>query len=244
MNRKFRIALLCILIVIPSFILAEQRVIVHAGYNLSQHYGTKDQAAGYQVDTKLRHGFSAGLGLDLPINDRFSMAYEFNYVTRGSKENITISKIDGELLPQPYQMNVKYYMDYAEFPVLFKYNITKNNRFTLRAVSGVAMALKVSGDYTLDGKIYFPEQGGYTTIDISDQSNLDEVNMFDFSLIYGGELETTIKGLPVIAAYRFTIGWDYLALPTYEAGGYEPVNLRNQSYSFTLGVPFNLRLFN
>lgn len=215
---------------------------VFTGYNLSQHYGTKDQTGDYQVQTGFRHGFTSGVDLHLPVTDRFALMYEFSYVTRGSTEKITIARLDGETLVKPARMDVKYYMDYLEFPFLMHYKVINKKDFYTAAVGGLAMALKVKGDYTLDGKIYFPEGDSYTTFILSDKSKLKDINVFDFSLIYGGEVGFRVKSTPLVLAYRFTIGWDYLALPTYPAGDFPPVNLRNQSYSLTLKVPLQIKI--
>lgn len=215
---------------------------VTAGYNLTQHYGTKDQTGDYIVRTGFRHGFTTGLNLHLPINDKFALMYEFLYVTRGSKENITIVELDDEPLVKPAVMDVKYFMDYVEFPFLLQYKFMEKKNFSLSMVSGVAMALKVKGDYELDGVIYFPDGDGYSTFILKDKSHLEEVNMFDFSLIYGGELGFQFWSTPMALAYRFTIGWDYLDLPTYSAGDSAPVSLRNQSYSLSLRIPFQIKI--
>jgi hypothetical protein len=210
------------------------------GYILSQHYGTKDQADSYSVKTGIRNGIVAGLDFRLPISDRLSLQYEFCYANRGSTQEIKVLKLDNEVLPKPAEMNVKYYLDYIDFPVLCNYKVFSSDKLSLSVVSGISMALKVNGKYELDGFVYLPDSGGYSEIPIHDKSKLKDVNMFDFGMIYGGELAFFIRKLPLIASYRFTIGWDYIALPTYESGNFAPVDLRNQSYSLALSIPFNL----
>jgi hypothetical protein len=59
--------------------------------------------------------------------------------------------------------------------------------------------------------------------------------MFDFSFIYGGAVDLPVK-FPLSVEYRFTLGWDYLALPTYQF--FEPVQLRNQAWSLMLSTRF------
>jgi len=239
--------ILLLLLILPSFFLAAQsrtelNLALSAGYNLTQHYGTKDQTGDYKVQTGFRHGFNTGLNLSLPVTGKLDLMYEFLYVTRGSTEKITIVELDGEPLVKPAVMDVKYFMDYVEFPVLIRYEILQKESFSLSVVSGVAMALKVKGDYELDGVIYFPDGNDYTTFELKDKSQLKEVNMFDFSLIYGGELGFKMWSTPMALAYRFTIGWDYLDLPTYPDGGFAPVSLRNQSYSLSLKIPFQIKI--
>ncbi len=217
--------------------LKEMKVGLSAGYNLAQHYGNKDQAEGYIVENGFHHGFTSGLYLELPIVEDFAFRYEFNYVTRGSNENITINELDGEELYKPAVMNVYYHLGYVEFPMLFRYTTLKSDKLNLAINAGAAMALKTNGRYELDGVVYFPQGDSFTTFPIKDSSDLSEVNQFDFSLIYGGELDFQIWDRPFTLGYRFTIGWDYLNLPTYALAEQSTVSLRNQSYALYLSTP-------
>lgn len=217
--------------------LAEIKLGVSGGYNLAQHYGNKDQAEGYKIDTGFHHGFTSGLYLELPIVEDFAFRYEFNYVTRGSEEDITISELDGEELYKPAVMNVYYHLGYMEFPMLFKYTTLKSDKLSLAINAGAAMALKTNGRYELDGVVYFPVADSFTTFPIREMSHLKEVNQFDFSLIYGGELDFQMLQRPFTLGYRFTIGWDYLNLPTYALAEQSTVSLRNQSYALYLSTP-------
>lgn len=210
------------------------------GYSLAQHYGTVAQTAGYEVKTAMHLGITSGVTLQLPITKAFMLMYELNYVTKGSSEKITIKELEDEALVKPAIMNVEYGLDYLTFPVLFKLRVVDAPKLRLSTVGGAEMALKVHGKYTLDGIIYFPETDGYSTIYINDKSKLDEVNMFDFALIYGGEMDFWIKKLPLTLVYRFTLGWDYIDLPTFPEGGFAPVSLRNQSYVLAVKLPFSL----
>lgn len=243
MTANWKLGLLFTLIIGLSYFsldavtISELNVKAGCGYNLAQHYGVKEQAAGYKVETGFHHGMTAGLMLELPITPAFAIRYEFNYVTKGSSEKITIKELDGEALIKPAVMNVKYGMDYIEFPMLFKLKTLKGDDFSISVIGGAAMALKINGDYHLDGKLYFPVADSFEVINIKDDSGLKEINQFDYSLIYVGELDFEIAKQPLTLGYRFTIGWDYLNLPTYQAGGFDPVQLRNQSYALYLSVP-------
>ena len=216
--------------------LSEMKIRTNCGYNLAQHYGVKDESVGYKVETGFHHGMTAGIMLELPITPNFAFRYEFNYVTKGSSEKITIKELEGEALIKPAVMKVDYGIDYIEFPMLFKLKTLKGHNFAVSVITGAAMALKINGDYNLDGVFYFPVADSFETIQVKDKSKLKDINQFDYSLIYGGELDFSVMKQPLTLGYRFTIGWDYLNLPTYHAGG-EPVQLRNQSYALYLSVP-------
>jgi hypothetical protein len=202
-------------------------------------YGTKGQDQGISVKTKLHPGVMAGAYLDLVVIPNFSLSYELLYSMKGSKETITINsmEIDGVLenLPKPAVMNVQYNLDYIELPVLLKVKLIDAKAFSLTAISGTAVSIKVKGSHKLDGKIYLPEGDDFSTINIHEESNLGDVNMFDYSFVYGGTVDLKTK-LPLHLEYRFTLGWDYLSLPTYQFS--DPVQLRNQTYSLGLSLGF------
>ncbi|MDD4309890.1 MAG: outer membrane beta-barrel protein [Candidatus Cloacimonetes bacterium] len=236
---KFIGFILLFLAILPIFAQTKVSYGAKIGFNLAQHYGTKDQQQDYTVKTSFRSGISTGAYLDLHILPNFSLGYELLYSMKGSHETIIIKRmeIDGimEDLPKPAEMKVKYYLDYLEVPILLKVNVLDNNRIALSAVTGTAMSLKVKGYHELSGIVYFPDGEEFSIISINEDSKLQNVNMFDYSFIYGGVLEYKSR-IPILFEYRFTLGWDYLSLPTYQF--FEPVQLRNQTYSLLIGTRF------
>lgn len=210
------------------------------GFNLAMHYGTKADAGDLEVQTLMRPGFCAGGYADFRILPHFSLGYELLYTTKGSREKITIYQLENEFgemetLAKPAKMEVKYYLDYIEVPVLLKIKAINLPRWSMGAVTGTAMGLKIKGDHELRGTFWLPNGDDFDAIPVSEDSDLSEVNMFDFSFVYGGNIE--LKGkLPLYLEYRFTLGWDYLALPTFQL--FEPVQLRNQTYSLIFGTRF------
>lgn len=209
------------------------------GCNLSQHYGTKGDGLDYGVKTGLRNGVAAGAFLDMEIIPNLALGYELLFSMKGSHEQITIRRmeLDGEMqdLVKPAVMKVDYLLDYLEVPVLLKLKVWEGKHLTARAITGTAMAIKINGKHKLRGKVYLPDGDDITELDIKDDSDLSDVNMFDFSFVYGGALDFNSR-IPLSLQYRFTLGWDYLALPTYEL--FEPVELRNQTWSLLLATKF------
>lgn len=209
------------------------------GFNLAQHYGTKTDDLDYGVKTGLRSGIAAGAYLDLEVLPNLALGYELLYSMKGSHETITIKRmeLDGEMqnLTKPAVMKVDYLLDYLEVPVLLKIKVWGGNHFSATAITGTAMAIKLEGKHKLRGKVYLPDGDDTTELDITDDGDLSEVNMFDFSFVYGGSVDFNTK-IPLSLQYRFTLGWDYLALPTYEL--FEPVELRNQTWSIFLNTRF------
>ncbi len=210
------------------------------GMNLSQHYGNKSDAEDYNVKSGVRAGISGGAFLDFAANDNLSLGFEALYSMKGSRQKIRIStmELDGvyEELAKPATMDVRYYIDYLEIPVLFKIKTLSVGKLDLWAVTGTAMSLKLKGHHDLDGTVWFPnDDGSFTTFDIRESSNLKDINIFDFSFVYGGFIDLG-RSFPLSIEYRFTLGWDYLHLPTYNL--FEPVALRNQAYSVYISKTF------
>ena len=205
------------------------------GFNLAQHYGTKDQGGDYEIETSMRPGMIAGAWLDMEILPYFKLGYELLYSQKGSREVIRILEMDGEPLPKPAEMNIRYDLDYIEIPILLKLTTLQHKKLSLDSIVGTAMSLKIKGHHDLHGTVYFPENGSYSEFTVNESSNLAEVNMFDYSFVYGTALRYQGK-LDLSFELRFTLGWDYLNLPTFSLA--EPVALRNQTYSATLGLNF------
>jgi len=210
------------------------------GINLSQHYGTKADEGDYEVKTGLRPGVIAGVYLDFAANDVLTLGFEALYSMKGSFEEIRISKmeLDGQMeeLQKPATMDVKYFVDYLEIPVLLKLKALKFKNIDLYAVTGTAMGIKVKGYHELQGTVWFPDgDGDFSQIPIYEESKLKQINLFDFSFVYGGILDLKERW-PLSLEYRFTLGWDYLYLPTYDL--FDPVALRNQTWSLILSTSF------
>jgi hypothetical protein len=210
------------------------------GFNLALQYGTKADEEIYDLSLGLRPGLSAGAFLDLNINPYLSLVYELNYIQKGSRQDIRVLKMENEFgewedLPRPAQMHIEYDLDYLEFPILLKVKTIDLPRWSLSTVTGTAMALKIGGRRRLDGTVWLPNGDDFDEIAIREEGDLESVNMFDYSLVYGTRVD--LKGrLPLFAEYRFTLGWDYLILPTYQLA--DPAQLRNQSHTLILGVNF------
>ncbi|HOH98717.1 MAG TPA: porin family protein [Candidatus Cloacimonadota bacterium] len=218
---------------------------VKAGMNLSQHYGAKGDDLDFEVKSGLRPGFITGAYLDFAANDNLSLVIEALYSTKGSRQKITIIRMEDDPdgdgiyemvdLEKPAIMDVKYFMDYFEVPVLLKLRTLKASNWALHLITGTAMSIKVKGRHELEGKVFLPDGDDFSEIPITESSDLSSVNMFDFSFIYGGAVDLPVK-FPLSVEYRFTLGWDYLALPTYQF--FEPVQLRNQAWSLMLSTRF------
>jgi|GEM_PF-764243 len=208
------------------------------GLNLAQHVGTEERGAEYTVSSAWRTGFAAGAFLAFHVTSRFSVQQEVLYVQKGSRQDIGV-----EILEIPATLHVVYDMDYIEIPVLFKLAWMRYKSSELYGLAGTAMSIKVRDHYRLEGEV----TDGEEVIPIRADSDMSEVDMFDFSFAYGLGMEFRAYGQDVFLEYRFTMCWNTLAMPTYAYVPFEdeeilidnePVPLKNQSHAIMLGISF------
>ena len=208
------------------------------GFSLSQHSGVNERDAEYGVSSQWRKGFAVGAFLYLPVTSRFGLQQEVFYTQKGSRQDISL-----EILDIPTVLHVTYDMDYVEIPVLLKFAWLKWNRNALYSFAGWVMSFKVNDHYTLEGQI----DDGSEVVPLSADSDMAEVEMFDYSFLYGLGVDFSLSRLQFLLEYRFVIGWNSLAMPTYAYVPFgdeqilidnEPVNLKNQNHLVLVGISF------
>lgn len=208
------------------------------GASFAQHYGLEERHPEYEVNSHWRESFAVGVFLYFPVTTRFGLQQELLYVRKGSNQDIGV-----EILDIPTVLDVTYDEDYLEIPVLLKFAWLRSSSFTLRSTSGFAMSLKIHDAYHLVGEV----DDGTQVVPLHADTDMSEVDMFDFSFSYGTELGFRLWGRALALEHRFTIGWNTLAMPTYAYVPFEddeilienePVPLRNQNHLILLGICF------
>jgi hypothetical protein len=211
---------------------------IKGGLGLAQHQGVEERHSDYEVSSSWRQGITAGIFLYFPVTSRFGLQQEVMYVQKGSRQDISV-----EILDIPTVLDVTYDMDYVEIPVLLRFTLVKAKTFDLYSLAGFAFALKVHDRYQLSGEVDDGEQ----VVPISADADMSEVDIFDFSFVYGLGLEFPAQGQRLLVEYRFTLGLDRLPLPTYAYVPFgdeqilidnEPVPLRNQHHAILVGIRF------
>ncbi|MBP2681349.1 MAG: hypothetical protein H6Q78_1212 [Candidatus Krumholzibacteriota bacterium] len=211
---------------------------IKAGLSMSQHSGIEERDSEYSVASHWRSGFAAGVYLYLPVTSRFGIQQEAFYTQKGSSQDISV-----DILEMPTVIHVTYNMDYVEIPVLFRFDWYQWDRNAVYSLAGTALSFKVNDRYTLDGVI----DDGTQTVPMSADSDMSEVEMFDYSFVYGTGVDFSLFGAQLLLEYRFAIGWNTLAMPTYAYVPFEdeqilienePVPLKNQNHLVLLGITF------
>lgn len=194
-----------------------------AGYSLATQYGITPKDNPYSVNSKFKGGFTGGALLNFPINESFSVQQEFLYVQKGSQQNIA-------MLEAPISTSTDYQLNYFELPFVFRYSFVKIKNVGIYAQSGFAISILLDGEYDMKGSI---DMGGVVA-PFGESGNMDGVDEFDYSFLYGAGCDFKLLNQDCFFEYRFTIGWNTLMMPTSE--GEAPAPLRNQNYTFSLGV--------
>jgi hypothetical protein len=97
--------------------------------------------------------------------------------------------------------------------------------------------------YVLKGEVDDGEQ----RVPLRTDADMSEVDMFDYSFIYGTGFSFSLIGREFLLEHRFVIGWNTLAMPTYTYVPFgderilidnEPVPLKNQNHLVMLGIRF------
>jgi hypothetical protein len=211
---------------------------IKAGISLSQHSGVEERDAEYEVSSEMRKAASAGVFLYLPITRRFGLQQEVMYVQKGSRQDISV-----DILDIPTVLHVTYDMDYIEIPVVLKFAWIKRRNTAVYSLGGWALSFKVNDHYTLSGEV----DDGSESFPVTADSDMSEVEMFDYSFVYGMGVEFSMMGIPLMVEYRFAIGWNQLLMPTYAYVPFgdeqilidnDPVPLKNQNHLVLLGFTF------
>ncbi len=211
---------------------------VKLGGTVTQHVGTEERNSEYTVSSSFRTGLAGGVFVNWPVTPRFSMQQELFYGQRGSSQDIGV-----EILEIPTTLAVTYEMDYLDIPVLTRFALWQGENSQLYTLAGTAMSLKINDRYTLRGTL----DDGTESVPLSADDDMSEVDMFDFAMVYGTGVEFSLAGAPLLAEYRFMMGWNTLYMPTYAYVPFgdeeilienDPVPLKNQSHSVVFGLRF------
>jgi hypothetical protein len=208
------------------------------GVSIAQHAGIEERSMEYRVTSGWRRGFAGSAFLCFPVTARFGLQTEVGYAQKGSRQDIGV-----DILEIPTVLNVTYDMDYLEVMNLLRFAWIKGDRCEIYSLAGTGFGLKLRDRYVLRGEV----SDGDQVVPLWADADMSEVDLFDYSLVYGTGLDLPLWGRRVLVEYRFTLGWNTLAMPTYayvpvgEESALienEPVPLKNQDHLIMIGITF------
>jgi len=209
-----------------------------AGASLAQHSGTEERDTDYRVSSHWRAGFAASGFLCFQVTPRFGLQQEVGYAQKGSRQDIGV-----DILDIPTVLDVTYDMDYVEISTLLRFAWLCGERIEIYSLAGSAFSLKVRDHYVLRGEV----SDGEEVVPIRADSDMSEVDLFDYSFVYGTGLGLPFLGRWLLVEYRFALSWNTLAMPTYAYVPFvdewvlienKPVPLKNQNHLILVGIRF------
>jgi hypothetical protein len=197
------------------------------GLSLATQYGIKAADNTYNVETSSRKAFAGGIFAYFPITKSVGIQQELLYAMKGSGQDVTITT--------PVNINTvsKYKLNYFEMPIVLKYQFVKIKNVGIYGSTGIALSLLINGEYNIDTTV---DTGVPPLIENNESGNMDGIDTFDYSFIYGAGADFKLLNKDFFFEYRMTVGWNTLQMPN--ASGADPVPLRNQDYVFALGLYF------
>jgi hypothetical protein len=233
------------------FLSYSQTIIIKEGFTLSRLSISNDldPDLGFDSKTKSKVGFTAGVGFNLPISDKFSIQPELNFVQKGVRIESTVIK--HFLIDVTYSVNNRMTINYLELPVLAKVSFGSNKNFFLNAGPSIGIGLNGKSEitttytYTVNTEpksesstaLYKVKFGKKPEEDDDNIKYLD--NQFDVGIQLGGGVLIAKK---VMLDIRYTFGLTNLMDSEKEATeGNVNNKSRNKVLQFTVGLPINLK---
>lgn len=225
--KKFMRSFIVLLVLLTTALSAQTgvRFGVKGGYSMATQYGITPEELEYTVNSSFRHAAAGGLLVYYPINKSFGIQQEFLYVMKGSRHDIGIPAENVNTLTD-------YDINYFELPFVLRYTFLHLGKSKIYGTFGQALSILLNGTVELDGTVEV--EGSQIQFTYSDK--IKGLDIFDYSFLYGAGVEFPFLGKDCFFDYRFTIGWNTLQMPTFP--GEDPAPLRNQNYTFNLGVYF------
>lgn len=227
--KRLTLSLLLVLFIFAGSLYAQTgvRFGFKAGYDLATQYGIRPADDNFSVETSNRNGFVGGLLIYYPITDAVGIQQELLYAMKGSGQDVTFAE------PFPINTVSEYKMSYFDMPMLLRYNFVNIKNVGIYGHTGISLSLLINGDYNIVSTVSPP---GIDPIVTEESDDLEGLDIWDYSFLYGFGFDFGLFDKNFFFESRMTVGWNTLAMPN--VSGEEPVPLRNQDYTFTVGMYF------
>jgi hypothetical protein len=197
------------------------------GLSLATQYGIKPADNAYDVKTSGRTAFAGGIFVYFPITESVGIQQELLYAMKGSGQDVSFTT--------PFDVNTvsQYKLNYFEMPIVIKYKFVNIKNVGIYGSTGIGLSLLLNGKYNITSTV---DVGAPALIVTKESGNMDGVDTFDYSFIYGAGADFKLLNKDFFFEYRMSIGWNTLDMPNVSQA--DPVPLRNQDYIFALGMYF------
>lgn len=220
--KKILLSLILLLIFSISFAQIPGNIGYSKDYSSSKNFGFKGgvnfsnvhgkNAIGKHI--KMKFGFNGGLFYEYILSDKFSIQPEIFYSMKGFKLEFSGYDDENNFTGHFYAYHN---LNYLEIPILSKLNVNISSNIKPSIYFGPCFGFKVSSTYRIDDE---------------DIETMEDINVFEFSLVPGVLLEFNNR---FILDFRYSIG--LTGIHHFEdeyVGNYDPV--KNSVISLMLGV--------
>jgi hypothetical protein len=176
-------------------------------------------------------GFTLGIGYQIPINERFSLQPELNFVQKGIKSDFDLEQ-DGTSI----KGTIKLVIDYLEIPFLAKATFGSTTKYFVLAGPSLGYGIGGRVKYKLTtNDPFIGSPSGQTGVKFGEQpedyegGNVYISNRIDFGIQGGAGVLIADK---VFIDIRYSLGLSDVQ------DGYDS---KNRGVLFTVGMPFNIK---
>ena len=150
--------------------------------------------SGIGLDWGSRTGFAGGFHQQIAINERFSIQPELLFISKGGEMTAHIRETVTGQPTQEFDVHVEHALDYLEFPVLARFDVTPAGFVHPYVLTGPSVAFRTSArsELSFEGATVTPAPAGiqnaqiFEEVGTFDQPNYKKV---DWSWIGGGGVQ-------------------------------------------------------
>lgn len=201
---------------------------VKAGFNASTISRSDYNDDYYGNDQKMKAGFNAGVFVNIPVAEKFSIQPELLFNQLGSKSETRYRDSQGNQMVT-IEGNDKINLNYLALPVMVQYNILPQLYVEAGPEFGFLLGGKSKGDVTITER-----SGNFTSYqseEYSDDINMDRFNRFNVGIGVGaGYYFTPQFGVTA----RFTAGLTNIMKDNFDA-------FKARNNAFQVGVAYKFK---
>jgi hypothetical protein len=217
-----------------------QTIIPKAGISISNVSTSSIESGFISIKPKSTIGFTGGIGINFPINDKFSVQPELLFTQKGSriKQETSFSIFGSSAF---FKADAKATISYLEIPVLAKVTFGDDLKYYINAGPSVSIGLggKYSYEFTVSDGSNPPEtEKDSGSIKFGESSDPDQSigyikKRVDIGIQIGGGVIIAQK---LIIDLRYGMGFTNINSDSSDSG-----KAQNRSFQITVGMPIKLK---
>jgi hypothetical protein len=185
-------------------------------------------ASSVMPDNTAYIGFSGGLEVGVPMDEKFTFKTGVNYIEKGfTLDQSTDVNLGGINVPLGAKVNTK--INYVDVPVLLQYNLPINSSIQAYAFAGPNVSYALSGAIQTKAQVLFDINVKKIPLDLSD----DTYNRIDLGAAVGGGIAANIGSGQVFTDLKYNHSFtNSINDPIVDLG------VKNRSINYQIGYRF------